>query len=61
MRTVHYELLRPAEIVAERDRCPVVYVPIGPSGMAFAAHAPGHRRAERRRSGRARWPSGWAA
>ncbi len=30
MRTVHYELLRPTEIVAERERCPVVYVPIGP-------------------------------
>ena len=30
MRTVHYELLRPTEIVAERERCPVVYLPIGP-------------------------------
>ncbi len=30
MRTVHYELLRPGEIVAERERCPVVYLPIGP-------------------------------
>jgi creatinine amidohydrolase len=30
MRTVHYELLRPTEIVAERDRCPVAYLPIGP-------------------------------
>jgi creatinine amidohydrolase len=30
MRTVHYELLRPTEIVAERERCPVAYVPIGP-------------------------------
>ena len=30
MRTVRFELLRPEEIVAERERCPVVYVPIGP-------------------------------
>ena len=30
MRTVHYELLRPAEIIAARDLCPVIYVPIGP-------------------------------
>lgn len=30
MRTVCFELLRPAEIVAERERCPVVYVPLGP-------------------------------
>jgi len=30
MRTVRYELLRPGEIVAERERCPVAYVPLGP-------------------------------
>jgi creatinine amidohydrolase len=30
MRTVRFELLRPQEIVAERERCPVVYVPVGP-------------------------------
>ena len=30
MRTVHFELLRPGEIVAERDRCPLVYLPLGP-------------------------------
>lgn len=30
MRPVRYELMRPGEIVAERERCPVVYVPIGP-------------------------------
>ena len=29
-RTVRFELLRPGEIVAERERCPVVYLPIGP-------------------------------
>ncbi len=30
MRTVRFELLRPGEIVAERERCPVIYLPIGP-------------------------------
>ena len=30
MRKVQFELMRPGEIVAEKDRCPVVYVPIGP-------------------------------
>jgi creatinine amidohydrolase len=30
MRTVHFALLRPAEIVAERERIPVVYQPLGP-------------------------------
>ena len=30
MRTVQFELLRPTEIVAERERCPLVYVPVGP-------------------------------
>jgi creatinine amidohydrolase len=30
MRAVRFELLRPAEISAERDRCPVVYQPVGP-------------------------------
>jgi creatinine amidohydrolase len=30
MRTVRFELLRPAEIIAERQRFPVVYQPIGP-------------------------------
>jgi creatinine amidohydrolase len=30
MRTVRFELLRPQEIVAERERCPVAYVPVGP-------------------------------
>lgn len=29
-RTVRFELLRPGEIVAERERCPVVYLPVGP-------------------------------
>lgn len=44
MRTVRYELLRPDELAAERDRCPVVYVPFGPiewhapqSGMGLDA------------------------
>ncbi len=27
---VEYELMRPAEVVAARDRCPVAFVPIGP-------------------------------
>jgi len=30
MRTVRFELLRPAEIIAERERFPVVYQPLGP-------------------------------
>ncbi len=30
MRTVHFEQLRPHEIMEEKNRCPVVYVPIGP-------------------------------
>ncbi|MCA0458297.1 MAG: creatininase family protein [Chloroflexi bacterium] len=30
MRTVRFELLRPSEIIAERDRFPVVFQPIGP-------------------------------
>src|SRR5579859_4579724 len=30
MRTVRFELLRPAEVIAERTRFPVVYQPIGP-------------------------------
>ena len=30
MRTVRYELLRPQELVAERERCPVAYLPLGP-------------------------------
>lgn len=30
MRTVQFELLRPAEIIAERQRFPVVFQPIGP-------------------------------
>ncbi|MCJ7737130.1 MAG: creatininase family protein [Anaerolineae bacterium] len=30
MRTVRYELLRPQEVVAERERCPVAYLPLGP-------------------------------
>jgi creatinine amidohydrolase len=30
MRTVRFEYLRPAEILAERDRCPVLYQPVGP-------------------------------
>ena len=30
MRTVRFELLRPGEIVAERKRCPLVFVPVGP-------------------------------
>lgn len=27
---VRYELLRPQQIIAARDRCPVVYIPLGP-------------------------------
>lgn len=30
MRTVQLEFLRPGEIIAERDRCPIVYLPVGP-------------------------------
>lgn len=30
MRTVRFELLRPAEIIAERERLPVVFQPVGP-------------------------------
>src|SRR5256712_11282871 len=30
MRTVHYELMRPPEIVRERSRLPLVFIPIGP-------------------------------
>lgn len=30
LRTVRFESLRPAEILAERRRCPVVYLPLGP-------------------------------
>ena len=30
MRTVQYERLRPAEILAEKARCSIVYLPIGP-------------------------------
>src|SRR5688572_15923403 len=30
MRTIRFELLRPAEIVAERERFPVVFQPVGP-------------------------------
>lgn len=30
MRTVHFEKLRPDEIIAERERCSIVYLPIGP-------------------------------
>jgi creatinine amidohydrolase len=30
MRTVQFELLRPGEIAAERDRCPLIFLPIGP-------------------------------
>lgn len=30
MRTVRFELLRPGEILAERERCPVMYQPVGP-------------------------------
>jgi creatinine amidohydrolase len=30
MRTRQFELLRPREIVAERNRCPAVYMPIAP-------------------------------
>jgi creatinine amidohydrolase len=30
MRTRRFELLRPAEIVSERDRCPAIYMPIAP-------------------------------
>jgi creatinine amidohydrolase len=39
MRTVQFELLRPGEIVAERRRCPAVYVPIGPLEW-HSAHLP---------------------
>ena len=30
MRTVQMEFLRPQEIVAERERCSIVYLPVGP-------------------------------
>jgi creatinine amidohydrolase len=30
MRTVHYELLRPGEILAAREQCPLAYVPVSP-------------------------------
>jgi len=30
MRTVNYEMLRPGEILAEKERCSVIYLPIGP-------------------------------
>ncbi len=30
MRTVRFELLRPAELIVERDRFPVVFQPLGP-------------------------------
>jgi len=30
MRTVQFELLRPSQIIAERERCPLIFVPIGP-------------------------------
>ena len=30
MRTRRFELLRPREIVAERDSCPIIYLPVGP-------------------------------
>ena len=30
MRTVQLERLRPGEILAERTRCPIVYLPLGP-------------------------------
>jgi creatinine amidohydrolase len=30
MDTVQFELLRPKQIIAERERCPVIYLPIGP-------------------------------
>ena len=44
MRTVRFELLRPNEIVAERERCPVIYFPVGPlewhsSHMPFGTDA----------------------
>ena len=30
MTTVQFELLRPAQLVAERERCPLIFLPIGP-------------------------------
>ncbi len=39
MRTVQFDLLRPGEIVAERQRCPVVFVPVGPLEW-HSAHMP---------------------
>lgn len=39
MRSVRFELLRPAEIIAERDRFPVVYLPLGPLEW-HAGHMP---------------------
>lgn len=38
MRTVQLELLRPGEIMAERERCSIVYLPVGP----LEWHGPGH-------------------
>ena len=35
MRTVQLELLRPGEILAERERCSIVYLPVGPPYQGF--------------------------
>jgi creatinine amidohydrolase len=39
MRTVRYELLRPGELISERERCPVAYLPVGPLEW-HSAHMP---------------------
>ena len=36
-RTVQLERMRPGEILAERARCPIVYLPLGP----LEWHGPG--------------------
>ena len=43
MRTVQLELLRPGEILAERERCSIVYLPVGP--LEWPRHALRHGRA----------------
>lgn len=30
MRSIRFELLRPDELIAERHRCPIIFLPIGP-------------------------------
>ena len=39
MRTVQLELLRPGEILAERERCSIVYLPVGPLEWHMTGYA----------------------